>query len=209
MIAFPRLLAIDDEAGMLTVIRAIGESAGYEVFATSDPQSFLRYAREWSPTLVLVDLQMPESDGVELLRRLASHDFCAAITLMSGVDDKLLRSVGDLGRDLGLNMRGARPKPIRVDVLRRMLAEHAGETPSTEVDDLREAIAREELLLFYQPIVHLRTRELIALEALIRWQHPREGLLAPDRFIPLAEANDLIDDITWYVFKRAIAQLQA
>jgi len=122
MIAFPRLLAIDDEPGMLTVLRAAGESAGYEVFATSDPQSFLRYALEWSPTLVLIDLQMPESDGVELLRRLAGHDFCGAITIMSGVDDKLLRSVRDLGRDLGLNIRGTLSKPIRIDVLRRILA---------------------------------------------------------------------------------------
>lgn len=208
MIAFPRLLAIDDEAGMLTVLRAAGESAGYEVFATSDPQAFLRYALEWSPTLVLIDLQMPESDGVEILRRLASHDFCGAITIMSGVDDKLLRSVRDLARDLGLNIRGTLSKPIRIDVLRRVLAEHAGQSSSNDIEDLRQAIAREELVLYYQPIVHLPTRELVAVEALIRWRHPLEGLLPPDRFIPLAEANALIDDITWYVFRRAVAQLR-
>lgn len=59
-------------------------------------------------------------------------------------------------------------------------------------NDLRRAIEREELVLHYQPIVSLRTREVVAIEALARWNHPQRGLLLPSEFIPLAEETGLI-----------------
>ncbi len=63
-----RLLAIDDEKGLLAVVQDIAQTAGYEVVATTDADFFLQQTRDWHPTLVLMDLQMPDVDGVELLR---------------------------------------------------------------------------------------------------------------------------------------------
>ncbi len=75
------------------------------------------------------------------------------------------------------------------------------------VSDLRHAIDADELVLFYQPKVDLRDGRADALEALIRWQHPEQGLLPPDRFIPLAEQTGLIDRVTEWVVDRAAADL--
>jgi len=78
--------------------------------------------------------------------------------------------------------------------------------------DLWNAPDRDELKLLYQPIVDLRTRRVESIEALVRWEHPEEGLLAPDRFIQLAEETGAILGIGRWVMRRAchdFSQLEA
>jgi diguanylate cyclase (GGDEF)-like protein/PAS domain S-box-containing protein len=65
---------------------------------------------------------------------------------------------------------------------------------------LRHAIPRNELRVFYQPVVALDSAEICGFEALVRWQHPQFGLMTPDKFIPIAEESGLIVDIgTWMI----------
>jgi diguanylate cyclase (GGDEF)-like protein len=75
------------------------------------------------------------------------------------------------------------------------------------VSDLRHAIAADQLVLHYQPKVDLVTSRICGVEALVRWQHPTQGLLFPDRFIPLVEQTDLIDELTEWVVGRAVRDL--
>ncbi|HEY7236024.1 MAG TPA: EAL domain-containing protein [Gemmatimonadaceae bacterium] len=75
--------------------------------------------------------------------------------------------------------------------------------------DLRRAIERDQLTLHYQPVFSLSTGGIVAVEALIRWQHPERGLIAPLDFIPIAERTGLIGDIGKWVISRACQQLQA
>lgn len=75
--------------------------------------------------------------------------------------------------------------------------------------ELRNAIENGELELYYQPQVRLSDDALTGLEALVRWNHPRLGLLAPDRFIPLAEDTGLIWELGLSVLEMAIAQVAA
>jgi diguanylate cyclase (GGDEF)-like protein/PAS domain S-box-containing protein len=69
--------------------------------------------------------------------------------------------------------------------------------------DLRNAIWRDEFELHYQPIIRSATREVCAVEALVRWRHPRHGLLAPDRFIGIAEETGLIVPLGEWILRRA------
>jgi diguanylate cyclase (GGDEF)-like protein/PAS domain S-box-containing protein len=71
--------------------------------------------------------------------------------------------------------------------------------------ELRDAIARDEFELHYQPVVDVRTRRLCGAEALIRWRHPAKGLIAPDKFIPLAESTGLIVPLGEWILQRACA----
>ncbi|BDV34741.1 putative bifunctional diguanylate cyclase/phosphodiesterase [Methylocystis iwaonis] len=70
-------------------------------------------------------------------------------------------------------------------------------------EELREALVKDELALFYQPIVDSRRGAIVAMEALVRWRHPERGIISPGVFIPVAEQTGLIVEIGAWVLRRA------
>jgi EAL domain-containing protein (putative c-di-GMP-specific phosphodiesterase class I) len=75
--------------------------------------------------------------------------------------------------------------------------------------DLRRAIERDEIAIFYQPIVRLEDRSIAGFEALLRWNHPRLGRLGARRIHPIAEETGLIVDLGLFVLERSARQLVA
>ncbi|CAA6822761.1 MAG: diguanylate cyclase/phosphodiesterase (GGDEF & EAL domains) with PAS/PAC sensor(s) [uncultured Sulfurovum sp.] len=74
--------------------------------------------------------------------------------------------------------------------------------------DLKDAIDNNELELYYQPIVSMTNNSLNAIEALIRWNHPRKGMVMPDKFLPMATESGLITKVGWWVAQEVCNQLQ-
>jgi diguanylate cyclase (GGDEF)-like protein len=75
------------------------------------------------------------------------------------------------------------------------------------LSDLRSAVEQsDQVLLYYQPQARLATGQIAGVEALVRWQHPVHGLLAPDEFIPLAERTGIIRPLTWCILRTALEQ---
>jgi diguanylate cyclase (GGDEF)-like protein len=85
--------------------------------------------------------------------------------------------------------------------------DHYDASRLTLVTELRHAIASDQLVLHYQPKISVVTHEVNGIEALVRWQHPVLGLLPPDRFVPLVEQTDLIDELTDWVVQHSLADL--
>jgi diguanylate cyclase len=104
---------------------------------------------------------------------------------------------------------------VAMYVAKRSQSGHAVYTPEIDhhsprklalMNELRQAIANDGLLLYYQPKVSLLLGQIVGVEALVRWPHPLHGLIPPDDFIPLAERTGLIGPLTRWVLERALRQ---
>lgn len=164
--------------------------------------------------IVFCDLNMPGMDGLEFIRHFAARKHKIDIAFISGEDSRVLSSAQELAKAQGLNVLGVAVKPIRSAMLygilgrrgRRREIRRPGKVdgPDISVADISAGIENKQFTAFLQPKVNARDLEVVGLEALARWQHPVHGLIPPGIFIPLAEANGLIEALTMSVFQRAL-----
>ena len=118
------------------------------------------------------------------------------------------RQIDELVRDADIAMYRAKEKgrgcyEVFDTEMRQQVMEH-----SQLENELRVAIAENQLTVYYQPIVSLPTQEITGFEALVRWLHPQKGLIAPAKFIPIAEETGLIIKIDLWVLRAACHQLK-
>ena len=207
-----RLLVIDDEPDIAAFVLDVAGPMGFDARASSDGADFICIYEELRPTVLILDLQMPGLDGVELLEQLATRKCRACIILMSGMDAKVLGSAQQLGKEYGLNMVGALHKPVMIEDLEHLLRQ-CMDVPREEeltADAVRGALENAELEVHYQPVLELAETEVrhdIAAEALLRWRHPRKGLLLPGSFLNVVQAAGLMRETTDYVLQTAIEQV--
>lgn len=112
-----------------------------------------------------------------------------------------------LVRDADLAMYAAKQRgPGRREVFERGMYDAAVQRLDL-IGDLHRALERDEFRVFFQPIVSLRDQTLVGLEALVRWEHPRHGLLLPAAFLPLAEETGLMIPLGRWVLRQACRSL--
>ena len=168
--------------------------------------------------VVILDLFMPDIDGVDVLRILAARKFKGAVILTSGQDQSVLRTAFELAKAQHLTILHSFTKPIPLLELANLIAQTLADsfqaqqqsqdknwTPS--VSQLRDAIREQQLVLHYQPKIDVATGKTSGFEALVRWQHPEYGLVPPFRFIRLAEQFGLMGELTSSVLVMAMQQL--
>jgi diguanylate cyclase (GGDEF)-like protein/PAS domain S-box-containing protein len=148
-------------------------------------------------------------DAVTPTFRIFSNDVVIRASIGIAITEREQDSPDDLLRDADLAMYVAkRNGKGRFEMYQPQMHEDALRRLETEVG-IREGIAKDEFEVFYQPIVDTHTGQLIAAEALVRWNHPTKGLLYPIDFISVAEATGLIVPLGGRVLSAAVAQAQA
>ncbi|WP_297190312.1 EAL domain-containing response regulator [uncultured Porticoccus sp.] len=210
-----RLLVLDDDADVSFTICTIAKSAGHDARATTSADEFLHLVKDWTPSHLIVDLAMPEVDGVEILKRLADAAFDGVVIVASGLGNRVLEAAGRAAAENGLNVSGVLGKPFTPNRLRELLSDKTHQ-PALKAPDnrpqefqlTRETLAagltEQQIGVYYQPKVSCATGKCIGFEALARWHHPSIGIIMPDRFIPLAEETGLIGELTQQVFGQSL-----
>lgn len=204
--AFSSALVVDDSRSILDYFNIILEGLGIlNVFTAINGKKALEILdHENDIELVLCDINMPEMDGIEVLRHLSARNFQGKIILISGEHKRVIESTARLAEAYQLNIIGALTKPITMKQLREVLAQteyqtHTGLSPALfefTIEDLELALENSEFIIYIQPKIDLHTQQIIAGEALARWQHPRLGLIGAEAFIPFLESNQLIYRLT-------------
>src|SRR5690348_9983633 len=210
-----RLLILDDERTVAQTVAFAAERHGFLVRLTDSAKDFFDDVARFSPSHIIVDLLMPGMDGVEVLRNLAALGCEANIIMMSGMGAKLLESAQRAGLERGPRISGIRPKPLKPAELRALL--DADVQPLSRMDamieadhevslgELEVALRTDQFVLHYQPKIRLASGKPAGVEALVRWQHPKLGLLSPDRFLPLVEQSGNMDLLTYRVIETGLA----
>jgi EAL domain-containing protein (putative c-di-GMP-specific phosphodiesterase class I) len=204
-----RLLVVDDQPDILDFVAQVAEGVGFAVSKAQTQEEFQAALTQFKPTVVMLDLQMPGCDGVELIRALARQNSKASVVLASGMDQRVLNAAEQLGKSHGLAMAGVMQKPIMLGDLECLLGRHFESQREITVEQLGRAVDRAELRVHYQPKARLvdgRWR-ITSAESLVRWEHPEYGLIYPDEFIPLAESSGIIAALTDYVLQTGIEQI--
>jgi EAL domain-containing protein (putative c-di-GMP-specific phosphodiesterase class I)/ActR/RegA family two-component response regulator len=210
-----RLLILDDEPAVAQTVAFSAQRHGFAVRTSESSGAFFDDVTSFRPSHIIIDLLMPGMDGVEVLRNLATKGCSANIIMMSGMGSKVLESAQRVGLERGLRIIGILPKPFKPKELRALLDAdaHGRVRPEPPVaadaegllEDIEPALKDGQFVLHYQPKVHLPSGRAAGVEALVRWQHPRLGLLPPDRFLPLIEQSGNMDRLTVRVIDAALA----
>jgi len=214
------VLLVDDSKTQLAHGRSLLQQLGFSrIQLASNGRNALRLmAAGGAPDVLVTDLEMPDIDGVELLRVVAEQRLASAVVIVSSHESAILTSVDDMARQRGLRVLGVVQKPLALTDLRTVLerfesptdiAEESSPMLALSAADIRRGVASREFILHYQPKVTTTGGVLKGVEALVRWQHPQYGLLSPASFIPLAEESGAIDELTDYLLDLALTQLQA
>lgn len=164
---------------------------------------------------VLSDLDMPDMDGVELLRGIAARGLARRVVVVSAWDPKVLDAIESMAaEDDSFPLLGTMHKPFTkaqlTEVLDRPLPcghESATHTIKPALDEIEQGLTRGEFVPYYQPKVDFGSGAMRGAEALARWQHPHHGLLSPAHFIPTLEGSALMTRFTLAMLEQIVFQL--
>lgn len=214
------LVVEDHDFQRRTLARMLRSLGAREVREASDGNQALASIRgSASVDLVVCDLDMPEMDGMELIRHLGQADRAVSVIVASAQDRSLLNSVEKMARAYGVELLGVIQKPVTLDGLGDLVARHepigvrpAGGPGQTRIFSLQEilrGVQEKQFEPFFQPKVALASGRVLGAEALARWRHPDHGMIAPHAFIAPLEQSGNMDALTLLMLEKAASACAA
>ncbi|MEP6356330.1 MAG: EAL domain-containing response regulator [Hyphomicrobiales bacterium] len=213
-----KVLLVDDDPTQLILLNGYFMGLGCDqIFEASSAQKAIEIVRENKDeiSLIVSDLMMPDMDGIEMLRALKQDAFKGSIALISSLEQRLIDSAHKLGNLHQLKIIGTCRKPLTKQCLDNVFhgvdftekATLKSVSTASELTDVLAGFEAEQFLPYYQPKVDVLSGRIVGVEALARWEHPANGLISPESFLPTIEGNDLTMELTFLMFRRAFADM--
>jgi EAL domain-containing protein (putative c-di-GMP-specific phosphodiesterase class I) len=205
----PQLIVVDDEQGIRNYVVTVATQAGFDARGAADSRELFALLDHASPVVIVLDLNMADTDGIQILSDLAARRLPAQIVIFSGSDIRVLEMARQLGEQQGLVIAAALQKPIRkaelLGVFQRIYAENEPFSASM----LRHCLDGNRLKLAFQPKISLATYDVVGCEALLRCEDRAGRPVSPEIAVSVAEAAGMIDEVSIWVFREALRQCQS
>ena len=202
------MLIMERDAESLRTLTAVADVLGCDLIQADSLETLLQVLAVNRPTVAVLAVDSIESSGLGIFQALADSSTPPATYLVGSVDARVLASIKRAAETRGLKVVGVGGRPLNAVALEKLFAPHLTTPPPVARQELEQALAHNELSLQYQPKIALTAAGLRiqGIEALVRWQHPRKGLLHPRHFLHAIEEHDLLAALTDFVMTDAIRQ---
>ena len=197
-----RVLLVDDHEMLLeSLTRLLSEQPDIEVIAVAaTANTAVRAATREAPDVAVIDYMLPDGIGTDAARQIIATRPATKVIVLSGSDTEAARVEAARAGCVGF-LDKTKAFGDLTGLIRDAFAGRLSEPTVSAV-----LPTPEQLTVHYQPIVELASTDIVGFEALVRWNHPRRGLVFPDDFIPLAEQTSLITEIDDHVWMEACRQ---
>jgi sensor c-di-GMP phosphodiesterase-like protein len=202
------LLILDKDPKSLCALRRVAESLGCDCAEADSADGLQEILSTSHPTIAIVAVDGLDVDG-PAMRRVLAHEIAQPATLLIGaVHARVLAGARRTAETQGLRVIGVATRPLDPVAIELLLMPYLKNAPPIALAELERALTEHELILEYLPKIDIRTDELKmrGVEALVRWQHPRRGLLYPRHFLGPIEDHHLMARLTDFVMTEAVRQ---
>jgi EAL domain-containing protein (putative c-di-GMP-specific phosphodiesterase class I)/ActR/RegA family two-component response regulator len=205
----PVALIVDDEEGIRHFVQHVAESVGLATVQASGGAEALTVLKTLTPSIVIMDMQMPNGDGVQLIQGIAGLGIKSTVVILSGGDHRLLDVTNEIARQRGVEIGATLQKPVRFNDLRQCLSTLYTRSTPFSADALSAALEEKVPLLHYQPKIRLSDGAFIGVEALLRLRDGGGRPVPPDFVLSIAEQAGMMPALNARVFEAAVAQRRA
>ena len=203
--ARPRIILVADDCRFLQGMHDDDPANIYEWAVAKSREHFVELT-EPPPLAVVVDVEAKGVDPIDALFLLSALSLKTKVVLVHGGDPVPLAHARETANTASADVIGTLPRPIAAPALARMVSQYSSSVIAVSADDLQSALREHQMLLHFQPIIsHDGNRWVMSdVEALVRWRHPKHGLLFPGQFLGTVRSSGLMSDLTDYVLTEAI-----
>lgn len=203
------LLLLEHDVASLQRLHEIADRLGcdrIDVGSLSGLHNVLSVRR---PTLAVIAIDGAQADGLSALQAVAEAGARPATLLVGSVDDRVMTSARRAAEARGIRVIGGASRPLDGAEVERLLTAQLAVPPPVSRAELAQALDEHQLTLYYQPQIALQAGgdSIQAAEALVRWHHPRRGLLHPRHFLDAFEHHGLLTAMTDFVLTEAVRQM--
>ncbi len=202
------MLILDSDPQSLPVLREVADHLGCEHVETDAAAGMQEVLAMRRPTIAVLAVDRIDAQGMAAMDALAHHESPPAMLLIGSLSARVLAGAKRAARARGLPVLGVSTRPLDPASIEKLIAPHLSVAPPVPREEIERAIVEHELVLLYQPKLAIASgaTKIQGVEALVRWQHPRRGLLAPHQFLYAIEDHGLMMQLTDFVMTEAVRQ---
>jgi EAL domain-containing protein (putative c-di-GMP-specific phosphodiesterase class I) len=202
------MVILDSDAESLRVLREVADRLGCEHVETDSVCDIQQVLGVRHPTIAVMPVDRIDAAGMAALDALAHHESHPAMLLIGAISPRVLAGVKRAAGSRGITVIGIISRPLDAIAVEKLLSPHLSASPPIHQQEVEQAILQHELTLLYLPklVVSSGPVRIQGVEALVRWQHPRRGLLEPAHFLRAVEEHRLMSQLTDFVMTEAVRQ---